>query len=285
MLLPALFVVASGFLNALWNLFAKQSLNKVVFLWSFQWVAVCIYLPWAIASLDSHAIPRIGWLCLLCSVSLHGFYVVALSRTYTLGDLSQVYPLMRGVGPLLVPLLGVLWLGERLSWVGWLGVASIVVGIAILGQWSQSISPGGSRVFFTHSARLALVVGIAITAYTTIDKVTLRYIPPIVLNDASNLGNLLSLSWWALSSRAIKVEWRAHWKSILLGGIISPGSYLLFLLGLSLAPLVRLGPMRSVGLVFATMMGIWVLKEPYGLRRMAAAALVAAGVILLGVFG
>ena len=137
MLLPALFVVASGFLNALWNLFAKQSLNKVVFLWSFQWVAICIYLPWAVASLNSHAIPRIGWLCLLCSISLHGFYVVALSRTYTLGDLSQVYPLMRGVGPLLVPLLGVLWLGERLSWVGWLGVASIVVGIAILGQWSQ----------------------------------------------------------------------------------------------------------------------------------------------------
>lgn len=277
-------VVTSGLLHAVWNLFAKQSLNKVVFLWSLQWVAVIVYAPWAIPAMLHHHTPMVGWILLAITAALHGVYVILLSQTYTVGDLSQVYPLMRGVSPLLVPLLGVFVLRERLSGLGWLGVGGVVIGIWILGNWRFGNRRGGPRLS-PSATWLALAVGLSITLYTTLDKVTLHYIPAVTLNDASNLGNLIALSWMAVRSGAIATEWRVNWKTILLGGVISPGGYLLFLLALHVLPLAQLAPMREIGTVFGTILGIVVLKEAQGGRRMAAAGLITLGVILLGIFG
>ncbi|WDL96717.1 DMT family transporter [Alicyclobacillus sp. ALC3] len=277
-------VVSSGLLHAVWNLFAKQSLNKVVFLWSIQWAAVFLYLPWALTAVWNHNIPFRGCLFLVVTAALHGFYVILLSKTYSAGDLSQVYPLMRGVSPLLVPILGVSVLGEKLSALGWLGVACVVVGIWILGDWRFGRGARQTQM----SARgtwLALAVGLSITAYTTFDKITLHYFPAVTLNDASNLGNLIVLSWLAIRSGAIKAEWRANWRTILLGGIISPGGYLLFLLALHMAPVAQMAPMREIGTVFGTILGVVVLREAQGTRRIAAAGLITSGVILLGTFG
>ncbi|KYP80799.1 hypothetical protein AYJ22_09665 [Ferroacidibacillus organovorans] len=107
----------------------------------------------------------------------------------------------------------------------------------------------------------------------------------MTLNDASNLGNLIALSWLATQSGAIQAEWKANWKTILVGGVISPGGYLLFLLALHLAPVAQLAPMREIGTVFGTILGIVVLKEAQGRRRITAAGLITVGVILLGLFG
>ncbi|WDL96458.1 EamA family transporter [Alicyclobacillus sp. ALC3] len=274
----------SGLLHAVWNLFAKQSRNKVVFLWSFQWVAVFAFLPSALIAMEHHNIPTEGWLFLAVTAALHGVYVMVLSRTYTAGELSQVYPLMRGVSPLLVLLLGVSILGERLTTLGWLGVACVVAGIWILGNWRFGGCSTG-RSLAPHATSLALAVGLSVTAYTTFDKITLQYIPAVTLNDASNLGNLIVLSWWAVRSRAVRVEWRVNWRTIILGGLISPGGYLLFLLALRMAPVAQLAPMREIGTVFGTILGIVVLKETQGRRRITAAGLISAGVILLGIFG
>lgn len=276
-------VVMSGLLHAVWNLFAKQSLNKVVFLWSFQWVAVFVFLPWALSAIWRHYIPLRGWLFLTVTAVLHGVYVMLLPRTYNAGDLSQVYPLMRGVSPLLVPVIGVYILGERLSVLGWLGVAGVVIGIWILGNWRTGRSSAPQLA--PKATWLALAVGLSITAYTTFDKITLHFVPAVTLNDASNLGNLIALSWLAIRSGAIQTEWKANWKTIVLGGIISPGGYLLFLLALHILPVAQLAPMREVGTVFGTILGIVVLKEAQGRRRITAAGLIIAGVILLGVFG
>jgi multidrug transporter EmrE-like cation transporter len=76
-----------------------------------------------------------GRLFLGVTVTLHGLYVILLSRTYSVGDLSQVYPLMRGMSPLLVPIFGVSILGEKMPGAGWFGVVCVVVGIWVLGNW------------------------------------------------------------------------------------------------------------------------------------------------------
>ena len=128
-------------------------------------------------------------------------------------------------------------------------------------------------------------VGLAITSYTTFDKVTLHYIPAVTLNDAGNFANLVALSWGAVRSRAIKSEWIRNGKSIVLGGILSPGAYLLFLLALHRAPVAQLAPMREVGTVFGTILGIIVLRETQGQRRIIAAGWIALGVFLLGTWG
>jgi drug/metabolite transporter (DMT)-like permease len=277
-------VISSGLLHAIWNLFAKQSLNKVAFLWSIQCIAFLIFLPWAIISTFHQHASISGWGMLVIAATLHGIYVILLSQAYTAGDLSQVYPLMRGVSPLLVPIIGFLVLGERLSVLGWLGVCGVVAGIWILGNWRFNKFTD-RQLFVPKVTWIALAVGLSITMYTTFDKFTLYYFSAVTLNDASNLGNLLALSWLAVRSGAIKAEWKANWKIIILGGVISPGGYLLFLLSLHFLPLAQLAPMREVGTVFGTVLGIIVLKESQGTRRIAAAGIIALGVILLGVFG
>lgn len=250
-------VIISGLLNAVWNLLAKRSLNKVVFLWSFQWVAVVVYLPWTLVAIGHHHVPMRGWMLLAVTAAAHGTYVLLLAGTYSLGDLAQVYPLMRGVSPIVVPVLGVALLGERLSGLGWLGVGAVVAGIGILGDWRRPVSPSRGTRPASKSTWFALGVGLSIAAYTTLDKVTLHYVPAVALNDGSNLGNLIALAWWAIRSRAIKIEWATHGKTIIMGGIVSPGGYWLFLTALHMAPARGWPPFGRSGPCLPPFSALW----------------------------
>ena len=283
--IAVLCIVVSGFLHAVWNLFTKKSGNPAIFLWLLQWVAIIFYLPWGLVALANHPVPFPGWLFLMGGMVAHGGYVLLLSQIYIVGDMSQAYPMMRGVSPLLVPLLGTFVLDERLSVPGWIGVIGIILGIVLLGSWRLGRDTRGRYRLDYKVMGLALAVGLAITTYTVLDKITLRYVPPVTLNDATNVGNLVALSLVVLRSSVIKEEWQAHWKTIVVGGLISPGSYLLFLVALRLAPVAQVAPMREIGTVFGTILGIAVLKETDRTRRLVAAELITGGVILLGIFG
>jgi hypothetical protein len=107
-----LLVLASGFLHADRDLLAKRSGDKRTFLWAAQTVSALLYPPWSWHDLARTEPAWSGWLFLLLSVLLHGVYLHLLAATYEAGDLSQVYPIMRGTSPLLVPLIGVLLLGR-----------------------------------------------------------------------------------------------------------------------------------------------------------------------------
>jgi uncharacterized membrane protein len=270
------FVTLSGMLHAVWNLFAKRTGHSLIFLWSVQWVAVVAFLPWVWVAMAHQAIPMRGWVFLDMTATLHGFYVVLLARTYAAGDLSQVYPLMRGVSPPLVPILGMMLLGERMSGIAGLGIVGTVTGIGLLGDRRWRRRPERSPLAL-HVTEIAMAVGLAITSYTVLDKVTLQYILPVTLNDASNFGNLLALSWAAARSGAIRTEWTRHWRTIIVGGILLPSTYLLFLLALRMDPVAQMAPMRESGTVFDTMLGIGVLKERHGPRRLEAAGVMTMG--------
>lgn len=279
-----LLVLGSGFLHSLWNLYTKKSIDKNVFLWFCQLVAVVLFLPWAIIEWDGSRLSGEGLVMVLASMALHGLYVVLLAAAYSAGDLSQVYPIMRGTSPLLVPLLAVTLLGQSLSAAGWAGVGLIVVGIA----WLSNIKLGKATARAPapwKAPLLALAVGVCIAGYIVVDAAALDYVPAVVLNEATNIGNLLALSWAALRSGGMRKELRANGKVILLGGVIAPGGYLLFLFALSIAPVAQLAPMREIGTVFGTILGILILREQQGARRIAASLLITLGVIIIGVWG
>ncbi|GAA3411447.1 EamA family transporter [Paenibacillus hodogayensis] len=279
--IAVLLVLGSGFVHSVWNLYTKRSLNKNVFLWFCQLTAVVVFLPWAIVELD--AVHWSGQTALLvaASMALHGLYVVLLAAAYSIGDLSQVYPIMRGTSPLLVPFAGVFLIGEPLSVYGWGGVAFIVCGIVLLSGIRFDRSGSGTL----RAPLLALAVGVCIASYIVVDKLALDHVPAVVLNEASNIGNMLALSVAAFRSNGIRQEWAANGKTIILGGILAPGGYLLFLLALSLAPVAQLAPMREIGTVFGTAMGIWILKEQQGPRRLFTSLMITAGVVVLGIWG
>ena len=108
---------------------------------------------------------------------------------------------------------------------------------------------------------------------------------PLVLIEATNIGNALVLLPAVLRSGRVKPEVRRHKWRMLLGGIRMPSGYLLFLFALSLAPVAVLAPMREIGTVFGAALGIAVLKEKGGARRRLSSCLITAGVIALGIAG
>lgn len=266
-------------MNATWNLFTKRSLNKTAFLWSIHAVAAVLYMPTFVHELATREISATGYALIALSMGFQGAYLYLLGKAYTIGDLSQVYPITRGTGAMLVPLLSVLFLGERLPWYAWIGLALLLAGIAALsarGSHAANSPPVTPRLL-----AIAFAIGLCITGYTLTDKLTLAHISPLALIQVSHLGYMLTLTGGAVRSGRLKAEWLANWRTILLGSIMAPGSYLLFLFALDLAQVAQLAPIREIGIVFGTLFGILLLKEKQGARRIVASVLIVAGVILI----
>ncbi len=282
MLTAAALVLGSGLLHAVWNMFTKKSINKIVFLWFTQWVSIIVFAPWFIRDVAGMTVPPAGYALVAASMALHGVYVIMLAMTYTIGDLSQVYPIMRGTSPLLVPIAGAALLGENLSGPAWFGIGLIVIGIVMLSE--IRLSRNAAALPAAIPALWAFGVGVCVSGYIVVDKIALNYVSPIVLNEWGNIGNMLALSWAAIRSGGMANEWRANRKTIVLGGVIAPGGYLLFLAALTMAPVALLAPMREIGTVFGVLLGVLVLRERQGLRRFAASALITTGVLMLGWF-
>ncbi|MFD2331020.1 DMT family transporter [Cohnella sp. GCM10020058] len=278
MTIAFIFVLCSGLAHALWNLFAKQSEDKAVFLWAIYAPATVLLLPSLVAELVQARYAAGEWLLLGASLGMQALYAVLLSLTYKAGDLSQVYPLMRGMPTLLVPLAGALLLGERMPPWGWIGIGCMLVGfLVMIGR-----SPGGDTGReFRKPIALAVCVGLCIASYTLIDKINLQHISPLALLEVTNIGFMLGLTPAACRRGRLRRTLRNHWRTLWLGTVLSPGSYLLFLLAAGRADVSAISPVREVGIVFGTLFGLFILKERQGVRRVTASAAVAAGIILV----
>jgi len=78
-------------------------------------------------------------------------------------------------------------------------------------------------------------------------------------------------------------EWRGNWRLILVSGVLTPMAYLLILAALTTSEVAYIAPSREIGIVFGTVLGALILHEAYGAMRIAATALIVAGVFLLAV--
>lgn len=278
MTIALIFVLCSGLAHALWNLFAKQSEDKSVFLWAIYAPATVLLLPVLFAEL-AHARYTAGeWLLLGASLGMQALYAALLSLTYRMGDLSQVYPLMRGMPTLLVPLAGALLLGERMPPWGWLGIGCMLIGFVVMIGRPQG---GHADKESLKPIALAVCVGLCIASYTLIDKVNLQHISPLALLEVTNIGFMLGLTPAACKRGRLRRTIGNHWRTMGLGAALSPGSYLLFLLAAGQADVSAISPVREVGIVFGTLFGLFILKERQGVRRVTASAAVAAGIVLV----
>jgi len=196
-------VLFSGFFHALWNVCTKKSFNKIAFLFSVQMLSMIAFLPIFLPKLLQINFLSEAGLLFILSMITHGTYFIFLARLYTMADLSQTYPVIRGSSLLIIPLFGVLFLGENLSITGWIGVCIIISGIFLISE--IRLSRLNYKTLF-----LSLGVGATIAAYIVVDKLASKYIDVISLNQIGTLGNIIALLPFILKNRAQNLvkEWQ-----------------------------------------------------------------------------
>lgn len=281
-------VIGSAFMHATWNFLLKRSGRKVAFLWSLGLVASLGLIAPAIVIGVNDGIGERELMYGAGSGALHGAYGVALARGYHLGDLSKVYPIARGMGPALVPILAVLFLDEEISAIAAAGIAFVTVGIYAVhlenGLLSEARHP--LRLLAAPETQMALLTGVLIASYSVWDKAALDHLSPVVLNAFSMAGHMLVLTPLALyigGTRSIVEEWRENGRSALAAGVLAPVGYLMVLAALTTSRISYVAPAREVGIVLGAAMGVLLLKEGYGPARIGGAGLIVAGVAMLAV--
>lgn len=270
----ALVVLLAALLHAVWNAMLGSgedlALDTVLLATGGSVVALAV-LP--LLPLPARAC----WPYLLTSAVVQTVYFVVLAKAYRGSDFGQTYTLMRGTAPVLTALGG--WVaGEGLAGAQWLGVLLVSGGVVAMGTL-------GRRGAATRRATgFALGNAVVISAYTLLDGRGVRlsgnapsYALWVFFLDA------LPLLGWTLARRRREAMVHAarRWRRGLLGGALMVAAYGLVLWSMTRAPVAAVAALRETSVVFATLIGARLLKEPVGAVRMAAAAVVAAGVALL----
>jgi drug/metabolite transporter (DMT)-like permease len=285
--LALLLVAAAALSHACWNFLTKRSPDKVVFLWWTGIAGSLIFLPvvlWLTPAGEWSSLRPLG---VALAAVLRATYFASLGTAYTHGDLSLVYPLARGMAPVLVPPVAMIILGERPSLVGVLGIATVGLGVYVLHlpnlQWSALAAPFGWLA--SSHARYALLTGLMTAAYSLVDKWNMDAgAPPLLYAYLTIPVAALLLTPVALRRRSpAAAEWRAQGLTIPAVALLMTSGYLLVLLALQRAPVSYVAPARELGIVFGTVLGTAGLGERHGPPRTTGAILIVAGVLLLAV--
>jgi len=270
-------VVAAAVVHAIWNFAAKRvGDGGAPFVFLYYTVSALVFGPIAvILALFDH--PQWTWLlAAVVTAVLHVAYGTVLQRGYAVGDLSVVYPLARGTGPLLSVLVAVLFLGEHPGWLGLVGALLVVVCVLVIG--TGKATPAG--VFY------GVLTGGVIAAYTLWDahSVTALAVPPLIYFGAGSIGESLLLLPTALRAKAsVAALWRAHRREVLAVGLLSPLGYLLVLYALQMAPVSLVAPAREVSIVLGGFVAWRLLGEAQAARRLTGSLVVLAGIAAIAV--
>lgn len=281
-LLSVVLILVSAFFHALWNLLAKRAHGGAAFTWLFSALTIPLWAPIVIVYVLLWK-PQLAWpgvLFILGSAALHVSYFLTLQRGYRAGDLSVVYPLARGTGPLLTLIGAVLLLGERPTPLAVIGTLLIIAGVFFIAGGEQMLRSRqiGAGVGY------GLLTGLLIAGYTLWDKtaVSTLLVAPLLLEYGSSIGRTLILTPTAWRRRReVSYEWRTHrWEAIGIA-ILSSLAYILVLTALITAPVSYVAPLREVSILFGAVLGAWLLKEGHTRRRSLAAGMMVIGIVLL----
>ena len=275
-------VLAAAVFHSCWNALTKGARDQFAFLCLAVGVASVLFLPVTLWALPPGGVPAAAWPFVIATVALHALYFYALGRSYRSGEFSLVYPVARGLGVALVPLLAALLLDEQPSAVGTLGIGLVVVGIVAL-QWiGIARAASTARVRLGPGTGWAVVTGLTIAGYALVDKAGVSRLHPVPYIGLMFAGSLLLLLPAALTDRGrFRREWRANWGAILVASAMTLTAYLLVLFAFRLSKAGYVVAARETSIVISVLIGRLWFNERRLAARLAAAALVLAGVVCL----
>ena len=286
-LLALALVLIAACLHATWNLAAKRVGSGLPFVFAVGVVMSAIYLPIVIGFAAAGRLslsPSAAWVIAVSTVLKTG-YALYLQRAYRAGDFSLVYPVVRGIAPVLATAGAVLFLGERPTALGIAGAAVIVVSIFFLNHgerlWQTSDRRGTP---IRHSLGNAIIAGSCIASYTVWDRHAMSgyHLNPVVYDGLTNIGLTVLLLPFALPRfDAVKQIWRAHRREVLIMAILSPTAYVLVLTAMTFTPVSYIAPAREFSILIGAFLGAHVLKEPHSPRRLRCAVAMVLGLTAL----
>jgi len=270
--------------HATWNLAAKRSGGGLPFVCLSNLIGLGFYAPvvavywwWR-----PPVLPAGTLLVILGSGILKTTYSLLLQRAYRSGDLSLVYPLARGTGPLLSTLAAVIVFGERPTALALAGGAIIVASVFYLtggaSLWHQS------RAHLRTGVLFGLASGLCIAGYTVWDQRAVSHLklPPVLYDCGTSIVMFVLLAPSAWQRRAeVAREWREHRSNAAIVGTFGAVGYVLILTAMSFTPVSYIAPAREISIVVGAFLGAKLLGEADARRRLLAAGAMAAGIVAL----
>jgi len=272
----------SAILHTSWNLLLKQAGEKYIAIWWAMLIGSSLFLP----ALFFTGLPAQEiWHLLLISVVFEIVYYIALSAAYNDADFSLVYPMARGSAPAMIAIWSVLFLHEKLTTGGVIGLLIIILGLLVV---------GGSSYFQAHSkphlhgVLLALLIAFSISIYSTIDGAAVKHTAPfpyavliLFIAPAFMTPFVVRRYGWMM----LKEELVTHRLRLMVIGALSILAYLLALWAYSLAKVSYAGAVREVSVVMGAFAGWQFLGEKLGRTRLTGAALIFVGILVIAFLG
>jgi drug/metabolite transporter (DMT)-like permease len=268
-------VLGSAGLHASWNLIVKSEEDKLFSGW-LTVLTPCVLLSPALLVTGPPA--PAAWPFLVGSAVIHTGYMIALTRAYQHGDLSVVYPIARGLAPLVVALAAPLLLGERLSPLAMLAIALVGGGITALGLSTRRSFAGPAALGW------AVTTALFISGYSMLDKAGVSRANPlayIIVLFAANATMMSPYVLWQSGRRGAGWLRQVRWGRQIAGGLLSLAAYLMVLMAMRLTQVSYVAALRETSVILAAILGWRVLGEAYGHARLLASAVVAFGLFLL----
>lgn len=269
--LATLLVMISAFMHASWNAVVKSSSDRLSSMAMVDGVAFVVALI-AVPFVEVPELPV--WGLIGMSVAVNLFYRYFLIRAYHFGDFGQVYPLVRGLPPLLVVVFATVWLGETLSPMGLLGVVILSLGVLSLLRVTEQ----------WQAPRNALAAGVCVALYTVIDAQGVRS-GQGVLSYLVYFTLVLSvpIPFFALRRRrrVLLEHLQQHWRISVFGGLTYCAAYALVLWAMTLENVAKIAALRESSVIIGAVIATLLFKEPFGRRRLIAAVAVTLGIVLI----
>ncbi|MBZ8119560.1 DMT family transporter [Roseovarius sp. LXJ103] len=270
-------VLFAAFLHALWNAIVKGAGDKAVMLGliAFGHVIFGVVVLIFAGAPGAGAVPY-----LIASTVIHWAYYALLNTAYRVGDLSVVYPIARGLSPILIAVGAQVWAGEVLPLAAWIGILAVSGGIMALAM--QGRAGAMPLVGFAAAGGVAL----SIASYSLVDGIGVRgaqsvwgYIGWLFVLEGFVVAYVMGTKWArmrALPMRSVALG--------IFGGVVSSAAYALVLVAKTMAPLGVVSALRETSVIFAALIGVWWFTEGPKRGRIAASVFVGVGIALIAGF-
>jgi len=270
-------VIVSALLHALWNFMTKRVSGNLSVLYIGLVFASILLLPFALVFIIADGLLPSGLVYILATGIVHAFYFFFLSKAYTYGNISIVYPVARGCGVIGTALIAMLLLRESLSIIGIAGIICTSMGVLSIGLKRDD------QIDYRKGLLYALLVGVTMIFYSIIDKVAMASINPVIYILGLFLLSLFFLTPYMFIARGGELydAWRRYWRYSLVIGVGSAVGYLIILYVFRMVQVSYVVAVREFSVAVGAMLGMTYLGESRSKRKTTGIVLIVIGLIMI----